>query len=159
MRAKKEGKLIMNISIREMREEDLDRVMEIEKEAFTPPWSREAFLLELTKNLLAKYIVVLVDGEVVGYGGIWLILDEGHITNIAVDQKHRGLGIGNRLLEGLIQLCIDRNIRAMTLEVRKSNEIAKSLYKKYGFQEYGIRPKYYQDNNEDAIIMWKNIQF
>lgn len=149
----------MNISIREMREEDLDRVMEIEKEAFTPPWSREAFLLELTKNLLAKYIVALVDGDIAGYGGIWLILDEGHITNIAVDKEYRGLGIGNKLLEGLIQLCIDRNIRAMTLEVRKSNEVAKSLYKKYGFKEYGIRPKYYQDNNEDAIIMWKSIQF
>lgn len=108
---------------------------------------------------MAKYIVAVVDGNVAGYGGIWLILDEGHITNIAVDEKYRGLGLGSKLLEGLIQLCIDRNIRAMTLEVRKSNEVAKSLYKKYGFIEYGIRPNYYQDNNEDAIIMWKSIQF
>lgn len=148
----------MNISIREMRETDLDRIMEIENKTFSPPWSREAFLLELTKNLLAKYLVGIVNGDVAGYGGIWLIIDEGHITNIAVDERYRGLGVGNKILEGLVQLCIDRGLRAMTLEVRKSNEIAKSLYKKYGFKEYGIRPKYYADNNEDAIIMWKTIE-
>ena len=148
----------MDISIREMRETDLDRIMEIENKTFSPPWSREAFLLELTKNLLAKYLVGIVNGDVAGYGGIWLIIDEGHITNIAVDERYRGLGVGNKILEGLVQLCIDRGARAMTLEVRKSNEIAKSLYKKYGFKEYGIRPKYYADNNEDAIIMWKTIE-
>lgn len=147
----------MNIIIREMKESDLDRVMEIENKAFTPPWTREAFLLELTKNLLAKYIVAEVDGVVVGYGGIWLIIDEGHITNIAVDEEYRNMGIGSKIMEGLIQLCVDRNIIAMTLEVRKSNESAKALYKKFGFKEYGIRRKYYQDNNEDAIIMWKDI--
>lgn len=149
----------MNVSVREMRESDIDRILEIERESFSPPWSREAFLLEITKNILAKYIVAEINGNVVGYGGIWLIIDEGHITNIAVDEKYRGLGVGNRILEGLIQLCIDRNIKAITLEVRKSNEIAKSLYKKYGFVEHGIRPGYYLDNNEDAIIMWKTIQF
>ena len=149
----------MDILIRQMRESDLDSIMEIETKTFSPPWSREAFLLEITKNILAKYIVAEINGNVVGYGGIWLIIDEGHITNIAVDEKYRGLGVGNRILEGLIQLCIDRNIKAITLEVRKSNEIAKSLYKKYGFVEHGIRPGYYLDNNEDAIIMWKTIQF
>jgi ribosomal-protein-alanine N-acetyltransferase len=149
----------MGIIIRGMRESDLDRIMEIEVKAFSPPWSRESFLLELTKNLLARYIVAEVDGVVAGYGGIWLIIDEGHITNIAVDEKYRGLGIGNQLVEGLIQLCVDRDIKAMTLEVRKTNEVAKSLYKKYGFKEYGIRPGYYSDNNEDAIIMWKTIEF
>ncbi|NLX61945.1 MAG: ribosomal protein S18-alanine N-acetyltransferase [Tissierellia bacterium] len=147
----------MNVIIREMQERDLDRVMEIENKAFSPPWTREAFLLELTKNLLAKYIVAEVDGQVVGYGGIWLIIDEGHITNIAVDEKYRNKGIGSKIMEGLIQLCIDRNIVSMTLEVRKSNEAAKALYKKFGFKEYGIRKGYYQDNNEDAIIMWKDI--
>lgn len=147
----------MNIIIREMKESDLDRVMEIERQAFNPPWSRDAFLLELTKNLLAKYIVAEIDGVVVGYGGIWLIMDEGHVTNIAVDEKYRQMGIGTKIMEGLIQLCIDRNIIAMTLEVRKSNEAAKSLYKKFGFKEYGVRKNYYQNNNEDAIIMWKDI--
>ena len=147
----------MNIIIRDMKESDLDRIMEIEEKSFNPPWSREAFLLELTKNLLAKYIVAEVDGVVVEYGGIWFIIDEGHVTNIAVDEKYRSKGIGSKILEGLIQLCIDRNITAMTLEVRKSNEIAQSLYKKYGFRECGIRKGYYHDNHEDAIIMWKDI--
>lgn len=140
-----------------MKEADLDRIMEIEEKSFNPPWSREAFLLELTKNLLAKYIVAEVDGRVVGYGGIWLIIDEGHVTNIAVDEEYRNKGVGSKILEGLIQLCVDRNMTAMTLEVRKSNKVAQALYKKYGFKEYGIRKGYYQDNNEDAIIMWKDI--
>lgn len=147
----------MNITIRDMKESDLDRVMEIENQSFNPPWSREAFLLELTKNLLAKYIVAEVNGDVAGYGGIWLIIDEGHVTNIAVDEKYRNKGVGSRILEGLIQICKDRNMTAMTLEVRRSNEPAKTLYKKYGFKEYGVRKGYYQDNHEDAIIMWKDI--
>ncbi len=148
----------MNITIREMLEKDIDQVLEIEKEVFSTPWSREAFRLEITKNILAKYLVAEIEKEVVGYGGLWLIVDEGHITNIAVDEKHRNNGVGNLLLEGLIDICIDRNAKAMTLEVRKSNEIAKNLYKKYGFKEYGIRPKYYSDDNEDAVIMWKKIE-
>ncbi len=147
----------MDVIIRDMKESDLDRIMEIEEKSFNPPWSREAFLLELTKNLLAKYIVAEVDGQVVGYGGIWLIIDEGHVTNIAVDEEYRGKGIGSKILEGLIQICRERNMTAMTLEVRKSNVVAQSLYRKYGFKEYGIRKGYYQDNNDDAIIMWKDI--
>lgn len=147
----------MDVIIRDMKESDLERIIEIEEKSFNPPWSREAFLLELTKNLLAKYIVAEVDGQVVGYGGIWLIIDEGHVTNIAVDEEYRGKGIGSKILEGLIQICRERNMTAMTLEVRKSNVVAQSLYRKYGFKEYGIRKGYYQDNNEDAIIMWKDI--
>lgn len=148
----------MDIGIREMRESDLDRIMEIENKIFAPPWPRDAFFLELTKNILAKYLVGTVDGDVAGYGGIWLIIDEGHITNIGVEEEYRGLGVGNKILEGLIELCTARGVKAMTLEVRKSNEIAKSLYKKYGFVESGIRPNYYADNKEDAIIMWKTIE-
>lgn len=147
----------MDIVIRQMEEKDLDRIMEVEKTAFTTPWSRNSFLLEITKNQLARYFVGEVDGKVVGYGGIWLILDEGHITNIAVDSSHRRLGIGKKILEELIDICKEYEITAMTLEVRETNEAAKSLYKKYGFIEYGIRPNYYADDNEDAIVMWKNL--
>ena len=148
----------MDISIREMKKEDIDQVLEIEKSSFTTPWSKDAFTVEITKNMLAKYIVAEVDEKIVGYGGIWLIIDEGHITNIAVIREYRGFGVGEKIIEGLIDLCSDRNIRAMTLEVRKSNEVAKKLYSKHGFKEYGIRPKYYADDNEDAIIMWKRIE-
>lgn len=148
----------MDILVRPMLEKDIDEVLDIEKTSFATPWSKEAFTLEINKNMLAKYVVAEIQGKVVGYGGIWLIIDEGHVTNIAVHEKYRGLGVGNKIMEGLIDICRDRNIVAMTLEVRKTNEVAKSLYDKYGFKEYGIRPGYYSDNNEDAIIMWKRVE-
>ncbi len=148
----------MKVYIRKMEIEDVEQVMEVEKNSFSTPWSEEAFSLEITKNILAKYLVAELEGKIVGYGGLWLIVDEGHITNIAVDTKYRNKGIGSLLLEGLIDICQKWNSKAMTLEVRKSNEEAKSLYRKYGFKEYGIRPGYYSDDNEDAIIMWKKIE-
>lgn len=146
----------MKVNIREVVEEDIDSIIEIENEAFSIPWSREAFRTEIRDNLLAKYIVAEVEGRIVGYAGIWFILNEGHITSIAVRKSHKGQGIGNQLLEGLITYCKLKNIKDMTLEVRKSNYIAQNLYKKYGFVESGIRPGYYQDNNEDAVIMWRS---
>lgn len=145
----------MDILIRGMEEKDLDRIMEIENDCFTTPWSRESFLLEITKNELARYIVAEIDDIVVGYGGIWMIVGEGHITNIAVESKYRKMGAGEKIVEGLIFLSKDMGVMSMTLEVRESNIAAQNLYKKYGFIEYGIRPKYYADDNEDAIIMWK----
>ncbi|MDR7869416.1 MAG: ribosomal protein S18-alanine N-acetyltransferase [Tissierellaceae bacterium] len=145
----------MDINIRGIVEDDIDQIVEIEKECFPTPWSKDAFLTEVRENKLAKYVVVEIDGKVVGYGGMWLILNEGHITNIAVKNEYRGLGIGNRIMESLIYYCTSKNIQSMTLEVRKSNIVAQNLYKKYKFVEYGVRPRYYADNNEDAIIMWR----
>lgn len=145
----------MDILVRKMEEKDLDRIMEIEQDCFTTPWSREAFLLEITKNELARYIVAEIDGIVAGYGGIWMIVGEGHITNIGVESKYRRLGVGNKILEGLIEASRDTEVMSMTLEVRESNIAAQNLYKKYGFVDYGKRPNYYSDDNEDAIIMWK----
>ena len=148
----------MEIITRSMEVRDLDQIMIIELESFTTPWSKESFRIEITENKLAKYFIAEIDGKVVGYGGIWLILDEGHITNIAVGKDHRGLGAGNKLVEALIKYCSGEKIRNMTLEVRESNSIAQNLYKKYGFLEYGIRPNYYTDDHEDAVIMWKTIE-
>ena len=145
----------MDILVRKMEEKDLDRIMEIEQDCFTTPWSREAFLLEITKNELARYIVAEIDGIVAGYGGIWMIVGEGHITNIGVESKYRRLGVGNKILEGLIEASRDTEVMSMTLEVSESNIAAQKLYKKYGFVDYGKRPNYYSDDNEDAIIMWK----
>jgi len=99
--------------------------------------------------------VAVKDNLVVGYGGVWLILDEGHITNIAVHPEYRGIGVGNAILEALIEICKIEQITSMTLEVRKSNTIAQNLYKKYGFLEEGIRKNYYTDTKEDGVIMWK----
>jgi len=146
----------MDVIIREIIEDDIDQILEIEKESFSTPWSRNSFLTEIQKNLLAKYIVAELDNNILGYGGLWLILNEGHITNIAVKKAHRGKGIGEQLIQGLINYCVDNNIDNMTLEVRKSNIVAQNLYKKYGFIDYGIRPNYYSDDGEDAIVMWKS---
>lgn len=148
----------MDIEIREMTLEDIDGVLEVEKSCFTTPWSRESFVLEVTKNELAKYLVAILDKKVVGYGGFWLIVGECHITNIAVDSDYRGHGIGNLLVEGLILLANALECSSMTLEVRESNIVAQNLYKKYNFKEAGIRPKYYSDVGEDAIIMWKTLE-
>lgn len=145
----------MAILIRKMEEHDLDRIMEIEKDCFTTPWSRESFLIEITQNLLARYLVAEIDGVVAGYGGIWMIVGEGHITNIAVETKYRKMGLGKKLVEGLINLSMAMGIQSMTLEVRESNISAQNLYKQYGFISQGIRPNYYADDNENAIIMWK----
>lgn len=146
-----------NIVIREANIDDLDSILEIEEKCFTNPWSREAFELEICNNLLAKYVVAVHNEKIIGYGGIWLIIDEGHITNVAVHPESRGKGIGNLIVEGLIDLCKRNSIERMTLEVRVSNNTAINLYKKYDFSECGIRPKYYSDTKEDALIMWKEI--
>lgn len=141
------------ISISIMNSDDIAEVLKIEKECFATPWSENAFNMEL-KNKLAKYVVARVDGEIIGYGGLWMIIDEGHITNIAVKEEFRGSGAGSEILKHLIDTCKENGISSMTLEVRRGNEPAKALYKKYGFLEAGIRPKYYADDNEDALIMW-----
>lgn len=144
------------MEIRPMEERDAEQLAEIEKEAFTSPWSQQAFLNEVRENKLARYLVVEDQGKILGYAGMWLIINEAHITNIAVREEYRGRGIGNLLVQGLISLAMLMEIEAMTLEVRVSNKIAQDLYKKHGFIESGIRPKYY-DNKEDALIMWKRI--
>lgn len=145
----------MDVIIRPMRKEDVEEVLEIEKLSFSTPWSKEAFISEVTKNSCAKYIVAEVDNKIVGYGGFWVVVDEGHITNIAVHPEYRSKGIGSKIMEGLIDLAKKNGITAMTLEVRESNITAQHLYAKYGFRQLGRRKRYYQDNNEDAIIMWK----
>ncbi|MDI6600968.1 MAG: ribosomal protein S18-alanine N-acetyltransferase [Thermoanaerobacteraceae bacterium] len=144
-----------NIRIVPMTKEHVDSVIEIEELSFSIPWAKEAFEMEVTMNKCATYIVAMIDDVVTGYGGFWAILDEAHITNIAVHPDYRGIGVGNALLEGLIEAARKRGATSMTLEVRASNEIAQNLYRKYGFKAYGRRKGYYQDNGEDAIIMWK----
>lgn len=135
---------------------DVGRVIEIERISFPTPWSRLAFLSELLENHRAIYIVAKDGQNVVGYAGMWQIFDEGHITTIAVAPAYRGQGIGRALLQTLASLGKARGVVRMTLEVRKSNNVAQNLYLSEGYVPAGIRPGYYQDNNEDAIIMWKN---
>lgn len=144
-----------SVRIRKMVQGDVDAVMEIEHKCFSIPWTKEAFVLEIEKNKFAKYLVAELEGTVVGYGGFWLIIDEAHITNIAIHPDYRRKGYGNKIVEGLISIARKEGVKKLTLEVRRSNIAAQNLYKKYGFMPYGVRPRYYQDNNEDAIIMWR----
>ena len=141
--------------VREMELSDIDSVVDIEKNSFPIPWTKGTFISELKRNKLARYYVVEVDGRVVGYAGLWLIMNEAHITNIAIHPKYRGKGMGKKLVGGLIEEILKINIYRITLEVRPSNAAALALYKKFGFVPCGIRPEYYRDNNEDAIIMWR----
>lgn len=145
-----------NIEILSLKLEHIDSVLKIDTLCFPTPWSRESFEREIETNKFARYVVAKKDGIVIGYAGMWLILDEGHITNIAVHPEYRGISAGNALLESLIEICKIESVTSITLEVRKSNSIAQNLYKKYGFIEQGLRKGYYGDNKEDAIIMWKH---
>ena len=145
------------IELQNMSFEDIDQVCEIENLSFATPWSRESFESELSKNSLAKYIVAKVDGKVAAYGGMWIVLDEAHITNIAVHPDYRGQKIGEKLVRAMLQTAKESGTAHITLEVRASNEVARNLYKKLDFKDSGIRKGYYADTGEDAVIMWKEL--
>lgn len=145
-----------NIIIRSMTKDDVDSVYIVEEDCFTDPWSKESIRKEL-KNDLARYLVAELDNKIVGYVGVWFVVDEGHITNVAVHSDYRGQKIGDKLVKEMVKLCKESKLIAMTLEVRVSNTVAQNLYKKYGFKMGGIRKEYYSDNKEDAIIMWNQL--
>lgn len=147
-----------NLVVCPFEEKYIDSILSIEELSFTDPWSKDSMEKELNNNF-ARYVVVKYNNKVIGYGGMWLILDEGHITNIAVTPKYRCMGAGKLILKSLIDICKKEKVISLTLEVRVSNTIAQSLYIKFGFVSEGIRKNYYADNHEDALIMWKrNIQ-
>lgn len=133
----------------------LERVMEIEETSFSDPWSKGSFVNEITENPYAVYFVALEGKLVIAYIGGWLITDELHITNLAVDKDYRQRGIAENLIETILIYSYNFGIKSATLEVRVSNNSAINLYKKKGFIPVGSRPGYYSDNNEDALIMWK----
>lgn len=137
-----------------MTQEHLDRVMEIETSSFAIAWSRKSMEGELDNPMKIYYVAVL-DDVVVGYAGMWHVITEGHITNIAVDKNYRGQGIGNALVQQLIKTGEELEMLGITLEVRVSNQTALHIYKKNGFVLSGVRKEYYEDNKEDAYIMWK----
>ncbi len=143
------------IEVSRLRPDDVDDVLIVEKLSFTIPWSRNAFVEEVTNNKFARYIIAKVNGKTVGYAGLWKVFEEGHITNVAVHPEYRRNGVGFMLVKSLIALAIEEKITKMTLEVRRSNISAQNLYIKFGFKVEGFRKEYYADNKEDAIIMWK----
>lgn len=133
---------------------DLDQVLDVERRSFPVPWSRGAFVQEVTANRFACYRVVRAGDVVVGYAGVWVIMDEAHVTNVAVHPDWRGRGLGRRLMLDLIARALNRGATRMTLEVRASNQVAQNLYAALGFRACGRRRGYYSDTNEDAVIMW-----
>lgn len=144
-----------SVSYRRMTVDDIDGVLMIEQEAFSQPWTREAFMQEMTTNLHAYYVVAEnSDRQIVGFCGMWLVMDESHITNVAVTEQVKGRGIGEGLMREAIRVSKEHEVVLMTLEVRVSNTIAQNLYRKLDFQNGGIRKGYYSDNNEDALVMW-----
>jgi len=141
------------ITVGLMTVEDIDAIHEIETACFKTPWSKESFRHEIEENQCARYVVVREDGRAIAYAGVWFILDEGHITNIAVHPERRGMGYGEMVTKAMIQLAADSGMSVMTLEVRRSNTIAQNLYHKFGFIDVGYRKRYYE-NSEDALIMF-----
>ncbi len=143
----------LRLSVEQMTLADVPDVHRIEQASFPVPWPDYAFRQELQTNRLAHYLVVRATGEAVAYGGLWMMVDEAHITTFAVLPQWRRHGIGGRLMVDLMRLAGELKARVATLEVRLSNQPARSLYQRFGFRPVGIRPRYYSDNGEDALIM------
>lgn len=142
-----------DITVERMNSFNILGVKEISDLSFSSPWS----LLSIEKELLnnnAIYLVVKLGNKVVGFGGMWIIFDEAHITNIAVHPDFRGHNFSDVIVENLVKTAKDLNITAMTLEVRESNIAAVNLYKKHNFSVEGVRKNYYEHPREDGFIMW-----
>ncbi len=144
--------------IRQIQINDLETVIEIEKEAFVTPWKESDFLYEIQVNPFSKIYVLEIENIIIGYIGYWLLGDQSQITTIAIRTQYQGNGYA----KALIQKCIDdthtKDYPIITLEVRVSNEKAICLYKQFGFVIATIRKNYYTDTNEDAYLMIKNIK-
>ncbi len=141
-------------SIRPMAASDIAAVTRIERASFATVWPSDAFYNELSTNKLAHYFVGLFDERIIAYGGVWVIVEDSHVTTLAVDPQYRGRRFGEVLLLRLIDEAIERGAGWMTLEVRESNAVAQRLYRKYGFTTVTMRAGYYSDDNESALIMW-----
>jgi ribosomal-protein-alanine N-acetyltransferase len=144
----------LHIDILPMRRRHLRTVLRIESQVYPHPWSLGAFLSELAQRTSRVYVVAKERGSVVGFAGLMVSLDEGHVTTIAVDPRQQRKGIGARLLLALSRAAIDRGCRGLTLEVRVSNEPAQAMYRRFGYAPAGIRKGYYAESNEDALVMW-----
>ena len=143
----------VRVRIEPMQLADLPSIHAIEQASFSAPWPANAYRSELEANRLASYLVAKVDDAIVGYGGMWLMVDEAQITTFAIHPDWRRQRIGERLLLEFVDVSIARYAREMTLEVRLSNLPARRLYEKFGFRPVGVRPRYYSDDGEDALIM------
>jgi [ribosomal protein S18]-alanine N-acetyltransferase len=146
----------LEVVVGPMRRRHLRGVLRIEHRVYPRPWSMGLFMSELGFRAGRVYLVARVDGAVVGYGGLMLVQDDGHVTTLAVDPEWHRHGIGARLLLALGAAAVERGARNLTLEVRIGNRPAQELYRRFGFVPAGIRKGYYVETNEDALVMWAN---
>lgn len=146
------------VQYRRMTIDDVQAVHKIELASFPTPWTLDSFYYEMTENQFAHYLVAEDGyGEIIGFCGIWLVIDAAQITNVAVIQSVRGQGIGETLMREAMRVAKEANTDVMSLEVRVTNTVAQNLYRKLGFQDGGLRKGYYTDNQEDALVMWVNL--
>ena len=143
------------LEILPMTEEHIEQVLQVEEACFSIPWTREDFQREMKENKMAIYRIAVLDDKIVGYAGMWHVVTEGHITNVAVLEQYRRRGVAKALMEEIINIAQQKQMIGITLEVRISNIAAQKLYTKYGFRPEGFRKNYYQDTKEDAVIMCK----
>jgi len=145
-----------NLEFAPIRNEHLDRVMEIELEAYPEPWTRGMFREEI-RSKQSYFYVVFHQGVLMGYGGFWLVLDEAHITSVTVRKAWRSKGYGRKLVQYILEKAVEVGARIATLEVRVSNTRARNLYLRMGFSPIGLRKDYYPKNKEDAVVMLKEL--
>ncbi|MDO5522029.1 MAG: ribosomal protein S18-alanine N-acetyltransferase [bacterium] len=140
--------------VRVMKTEDVSQVVAIEADTFSMPWSKDDFNKALNDphNI---YVIVEKEQEILGYCGLWSVLDEGQITNVAIKKNTQGCGLGYMIMKELIHLGEEKGLTAFTLEVREGNIPARALYEKLGFESAGVRPNFYDKPKENAVIMWK----
>lgn len=143
----------VRITVQPMGAEDIPAVHAIESASFPTPWPPYAFRQELETNRMARYLVVRAGERVIAYAGIWLMVDEAHVTTFAVLPAYRRRGVGGLLLSELMAMSAAIGAVVVTLEVRLGNVAARQLYQRFGFRPVGVRPRYYSDNGEDALIM------
>ncbi|WP_404451220.1 ribosomal protein S18-alanine N-acetyltransferase [Virgibacillus necropolis] len=146
-----------DLVIRPMELTDIGAVVEVEKASFATPWTEDIFYQEVVVNQFAHYFVVEVDGVIVGYAGLWIVIDDAQITNIAIMPSYRGYKLGEKLFQFTMQQAIHLGSNRLSLEVRVSNIIAQRMYRKFGLVPGGLRKSYYTDNKEDALVMWVNL--
>ena len=132
---------------------DVPAVHRLEEAIFSMPWSEKDFVYEMTENKVARYLVIEEAGEIIAFAGAHIILDQAHVTNIAVRQDCRGRGLGRMITRALMQYASNLGAEYLTLEVRQSNVTAQNLYKSLGFVKVNVRKRYYEDTGEDAWLM------
>ena len=139
--------------LRRMTLSDVPAVHRLEEAIFSMPWSEKDFVYEMTENKVARYLVIEEAGEIIAFAGAHIILDQAHVTNIAVRQDCRGRGLGRMITRALMQYASNLGAEYLTLEVRQSNAAAQNLYKSLGFVKVSVRKRYYEDTGEDAWLM------